>query len=128
MRSHLLSSEQSAELIETAKENIGDALRSVIYFTRSDFDQLYLRDNLERDADVSSFVGHEWRSYRETPRAYQSSELGEYDFTARGFDNGYLLRVATDRKGVLITTDSLSLKDYENLAESLHAILTNSEQ
>lgn len=127
MRSNLLSSEQSEKLVATAKEKTGGALRSVIYFTRSDFDQLYLRDTLERDADLSSFVGHEWRGYCETPNAYNTSELGEYDFTARGFENGYLLRVATERKGVLITTDSLSLKDYESLAESLQSVLCESE-
>jgi hypothetical protein len=31
----------------------------VTYFTRTDYDQLYLRENLERDADVMRFIGHE---------------------------------------------------------------------
>jgi hypothetical protein len=37
----------------------GDRLRSVTYFTRTDYGQLSLRENLERDADAMRFIGHE---------------------------------------------------------------------
>jgi len=123
MKSQLLSDEQSDRIVTTARTATGDSLRSVTYFTRSDFDQLYLRDDLERDADLDTFVGHEWRGYRDTQNAYQSSELGGYKFTVRAFENGYLLRVAVDRKGVLITTDGLSMGSYEEIAEALQRML-----
>jgi hypothetical protein len=123
MESDLLSDEQAEHIVTTARTATGDSLRSVTYFTRSDFDQLYLRDDLERDADLNTFVGHEWRGYRETQNAYQNSELGGYKFTVRAFENGYLLRVASDRKGVLITTDGLSMGSYEEVAEALQRML-----
>ncbi|WP_302081763.1 DUF7522 family protein [Salinibaculum rarum] len=123
MESQLLSDEQANNIVTTARTATGDSLRSVTYFTRSDFDQLYLRDDLERDADLNTFVGHEWRGYRETQNAYQNSELGEYNFTVRAFENGYLLRVAADRKGALITTDGLSMSSYEEIAEALQRML-----
>ncbi len=123
MESELLSDEQADHIVTTARTATGDSLRSVTYFTRSDFDQLYLRDDLERDADLNTFVGHEWRGYRETQNAYQNSELGTYEFTVRAFDNGYLLRVASDRKGVLISTDGLSMSSYEEIAEALQRML-----
>ncbi|MFT4923111.1 MAG: hypothetical protein ACI8XM_002334 [Haloarculaceae archaeon] len=123
MQSQLLSNEKAEHIVTTARTATGDSLRSVTYFTRSDFDQLYLRSDLEQDADLNTFVGHEWRGYRETQNAYQNSELGRYKFTVRAFDNGYLLRVAVDRKGVLISTDGLSMQSYEEIAEALQRIL-----
>lgn len=123
MDSNLLSAELAENLVTTARTATGDSLRSVTYFTRSDFDQLYLREDLERDADLNTFVGHEWRGYRETHNAYQDSELGQYQFTVRAFENGYLLRVARDRRGVLITTDGLSMQSYEEIAEALTRML-----
>ncbi len=123
METQLLSSQLADEIVTTARTATGDSLRSVTYFTRSDFEQLYLREDLERDADLNTFVGHEWRGYRETDNAYQSSELGAYKFTVRAFENGYLLRVATERRGVLITTDGLSMQSYEEIAEALRRLL-----
>ena len=127
MQSQLLSDERAEHIVTTARTATGDSLRSVTYFTRSDFDQLYLREDLERDADLNTFVGHEWRGYRETQNAYQSSELGAYRFTVRAFENGYLLRVAADRRGVLITTDGLSMQSYEEIAEAIQRILAEGE-
>ncbi len=125
MSSQLLSAELAERIVTTARTATGDSLRSVTYFTRSDFDQLYLREDLERDADLNTFVGHEWRGYRETQNAYQSSELGGYEFTVRAFENGYLLRVAAERRGVLITTDGLSMQSYEEIAEALGRMLAD---
>jgi hypothetical protein len=123
MDAQLLSAELADQIVTTARTATGDSLRSVTYFTRTDFDQLYLRDDLEQDADLSTFVGHEWRSYRETDGAYQTSELGGYKFTVRAFENGYLLRVAADRRCLLITTDGLSMQSYEGIAEALERTL-----
>jgi hypothetical protein len=128
MDSQLLSEDLADHIVTTARTATGDSLRSVTYFTRTDFDQLYLRDDLERDADLSTFVGHEWRGYRETQNAYQNSELGSYRFTVRAFENGYLLRVAADRRGVLITTDGLSMQSYEEIAEALTRLLRERDE
>ena len=123
MDTQLLSEEFADHIVRTARTATGDSLRSVTYFTHSDFDQLYLRDDLAQDADLNTFVGHEWRGYRETQNAYQSSELGPYQFTVRAFENGYLLRVAAERRGVLLTTDGLSMQSYEEIAEALKRML-----
>lgn len=127
MESDLLSDGLADRIVTTARTATGDSLRSVTYFTRTDFDQLYLRDDLERDADLDTFVGHEWRGYRDTQAAYETSELGSVVFTVRAFENGYLLRVATERRGVLITTDGLSMQSYEEIAEALERVLREEE-
>lgn len=111
------------EIVTTARTATGDSLRSVTYFTRANFEQLYLREDLEQDADLNDFVGHEWQGYKQTENAYQESELGEYEFTVRAFANGYLLRVTSNRSGVLITTDGLSMNSYEEIAEAIGRML-----
>jgi hypothetical protein len=123
MDSNLLADDLAEQVVTTARTATGDSLRSVTYFTRSDFEQLYLREDLARDADLDTFVGHEWRGFRDTRNAYQQSELGEYRFTVRAFENGYLLRVTGERAGVLITTDGLQMQSYEEVADALEKIL-----
>jgi len=119
----IISEDMAEDLVTTARTATGDSLRSVTYFTRANFEQLYLREDLERDADLNTFVGHEWQGYKQTDDAYQDSELGEYRFTVRAFENGYLLRVTSDRHGVLITTDGLTMNDFEEVAEAIKRLL-----
>jgi hypothetical protein len=123
MDSQLLANDLADQIVTTARTATGDSLRSVTYFTRSDFEQLYLREDLERDADLDTFVGHEWRGFRDTSNAYQNSELGGYRFTVRAFENGYLLRVTGERAGVLITTDGLQVQSYEEIADAIEKML-----
>jgi len=120
---NILSDDLADSIVTTARTATGDSLRSVTYFTRANFEQLYLRGDLEQDADLNDFVGHEWQGYKQTKNAYQESELGEYRFTVRAFENGYLLRATTERQGVLITTDGLSMNSYEEIAEAIERLL-----
>ncbi|WP_435100992.1 DUF7522 family protein [Halarchaeum sp. P4] len=121
----LLSDEARERLRIIARTAVGDSLRSVTYFTRTDYEQIYLRSDLERDADLSSFIGAEWQSFQLTQDTYGESELGDYEYTIRGFSNGYLLRVTTDREGVFITTDGLTMTDVESCASALEETLQN---
>jgi len=123
MSQTIIDEEFADNIVTTARTATGDSLRSVTYFTRANFEQLYLREDLEQDADLNDFVGHEWQGYKQTENAYQESELGEYEFTVRAFENGYLLRVTADRSGVLITTDGLSMNSYEEIAEAIGRML-----
>lgn len=125
MESQLLSDELAESIVATARTATGDSLRSVTFFTRSGFDQLYLRDDLERGADLRSFIGIEWREFGITQDAYENSELGGHAYTIRAFDNGYLLRVATEHDGIFITTDGLSLEGFEEIAAMLHEFLND---
>ena len=123
MTRNILSDDLADSIVTTARTATGDSLRSVTYFTRANFEQLYLREDLEQDADLNDFVGHEWQGYKQTENAYQQSELGEYRFTVRAFTNGYLLRVTGERAGVLITTDGLQMQSYEEIADAIEKML-----
>ena len=119
----LLPEEMVDRIVTLCRTAVGDNLRSVTYFTRDDYDQLYLRSDLERDADLSTFVGYEWRDFKTTRDAYHNSELGEYAYTIRRFRNGYLLRVTTEHDGVFVTADDVGDSGFEEVAAGLEEML-----
>lgn len=123
MTSELIDPTTEERIVRTSRTAVGDSLRSVTYFTRDDFEQLYLREDLEQDADLSTFIGNEWRGFRITKDAYEGSELGNYNCTIRVFDHGFLVRVTSDREGVFVTTDGLSMQDFESLATAIIEVL-----
>ena len=121
----LLPEEARERLVATCRTTVGDDLRSVAYFTRSDFQQVYIRNDLERDADLMGFIGIERQDFNTTAGAYGGSELGEYRYTLRVFDNGYLVRVGAENSAVFVTTDGMELRDFDAL---VHAISTTLEE
>ncbi|WP_267640769.1 DUF7522 family protein [Haloarchaeobius amylolyticus] len=123
----LLTEREEDRLVSACRTTVGDSLRSITYFTRDDFEQLYLRSDLERDADLSTFVGHEWREFKTTQAAYETSELGEYEYTIRKFENGFLVRMTTDSGGVFVTTDGLTLSNFDELAMAAKGVLEDHE-
>lgn len=120
-----LDEESLAEqLVSACRTTVGDSLRSITYFTSGGFEQLYLRADLESDADLTGFVELESDGFR-AQAAYRGSELGDYRYTVRAFENGYLTRVTADDHGVFLTTDGLTLRRSEEVAEALASVLTD---
>lgn len=120
----LLPDEAVERLIHKCQAEVGDSLRSITFFTHTDFDQLYLREDLERAADLASFIGVEWRESGITQDVYRASELGEHTYTIRAFRNGYLLRVTTDHDGIFITTDDMTINRAEDISTAISELLT----
>lgn len=123
MASNLLSDAGAERVVETCREIAGDRLRSVTYFTENDYEQLYLRANLARDADLESFIGVEWHESTIVGEAYGTSELGRHHYTIRVFENGFLLRVASEDRGLFVTTDALPTSTFEELGEVLDELV-----
>lgn len=127
MRSDAASLDEGfADRIKSAcRTAVGDTLRSITYFTRDGYRQLYLRSDLDSDADLAGFVDLESDGFRANT-AYRGSELGEYRYTVRAFDNGYLTRVTVGDHGVFVTTDGLTIRRSEEVAEALASLLDRS--
>lgn len=115
----LLSEPVADRIVDASRSALGDHCRSVTYFTKDDYEQLHLREDLEQDADLTEFIGHEWRGFRLAQNAYSGSELGSYQFTIRSFEDGYLVRVTNEREGVFVTADEQPLENFEELAATL---------
>ena len=114
--------ERADELLSAARTATGDELRSLTYFTKEDVEQLYLRSDLSRTADLVGFAENEQQGFR-AQSLYANTELGDYRFTVRVFDNGYLTRVIANEHGVWVTTDSMEMDRFEELASALASIL-----
>lgn len=119
----ILTEQAADRLRTTCRTAIGDSCRSVTYFDKTDYQQVYLRSDLEQDADLSSFIGAEWHDFNLTQDSYQFSELGDYQYTIRVFENGFLVRVATEDSGVFVTTDGITMQDFQSLAKAVTAVL-----
>ena len=123
MSDGLLTEQAHDHLTTTCRTAAGDSLRSITYFSRTDYVQAYLREDLERDADLETFVGSEWQDFNVTQDAYHDSELGEYHYTIRVFENGFLVRITTQDHGVFVTTDGITLRDFHELATAVTELL-----
>lgn len=117
-----LSRARSEELVSTARTIVGDELRSLTYFTEETLAQLYLREGLDQNAELVGFAENERLGFR-SQRAYRGSELGEYQFTIRAFEDGYLTRVIEGEHGVWVTTDAMHIDRFEDLANALETVL-----
>ncbi|MFC7203771.1 hypothetical protein ACFQJC_09605 [Haloferax namakaokahaiae] len=121
--SELLPEEAQERLISTCRTAVGDSLRSLTYFNRFDYIQVYLRSDLEQSADLNSFIGNEWHDFKMTQDAYRGSELGEYKYTIRVFENGYLVRITLEDIGVFVTTDGITMQDFNALSVATREVL-----
>lgn len=110
------------ELRSAARTAAGDEIRSITYFTEDDVEQLYLRSDLDRTADLLGFAENERHGFH-AQALYADSQLGEYRFTVRVFENGYLTRVIANDHGVWVTADSMEIDRFEELADALAGVL-----
>ena len=110
------------ELISVCRTIVGDELRSITYFTESEVEQIYLRSDLDRTADLVGFAEHERLGFR-SQSAYRNTQLGEYQATVRMFENGFLTRVIYDHNGVWVTTDDISIDRFEEISTALKSVL-----
>lgn len=110
------------ELLSAARTATGDELRSLTYFTDDEVEQLYLRSDLSRTADLVGFAESERHGFH-AQSLYANTQLGDYQFTVRVFENGYLTRVIANGHGVWVTTDSMEMDRFEELASALASLL-----
>lgn len=123
--SDLLAPDRASALTAAARTGLGDRLRSLTYFTPESFEQVYLRSDLEADADLSGFVELARNGFQ-TSAAYAGSELGSYAYTVRMFDHGSLVRVTDGDEGVFVTAETLTIRRSEEIATALDETLTES--
>ncbi|MFA9427314.1 hypothetical protein [Natronorubrum sp. A-ect3] len=118
--------ELASELVSVCRTAIGDELRSITYFTADDYEQLYLRDDLKQDADLDRFVANERLGFT-SQQTYGGSELGDYGFTIRVFEHGYVTRVIAGERGVFVTTDPLNMNGFHEVETAVRSVLEETD-
>ncbi|SNR31926.1 DUF7522 family protein [Halorubrum vacuolatum] len=110
------------ELCSAARTTAGDEIRSITYFTEDAVEQLYLRSDLDRTADLVGFAENERQGFQ-SQSLYTGTQLGKYRFTVRVFENGYLTRVIANNHGVWVTADAMDIDRFEELGAALAGVL-----
>jgi len=110
------------QLVSACRTAVGDSLRSITYFTSDAYEQVYLRSDLEADADLAASVEHESGGFR-IQDAYADSELGGYQYTLRVFENGFVTRVIDGDRGVFVTTDGITVLRSKEVTEAIRSTL-----
>jgi hypothetical protein len=124
----------AGNLVSATRTSLGDTLRSVVYFTPSAFDVLYVRRDLYRsDEDArrakAQLVDFERTGFAEGPvrtvlaRREDASDIGPYRFTVRFHEDGFVGRLIEGDAGVLVTTDSMDVSAFEEAATAIRGLL-----
>jgi len=134
-----LPPETAEQFVSACRAAIGDHLRAVVHFTPETTDVLYLRSDLRdhpeqvREERVD-FVEYERVGFlsqeaydRFATKSDGTPDIGTYEFTIRVFSDGFVSRVIVGDHGVLLTTDSMNISDFEELSVTLRRLLANLE-
>lgn len=119
-----ITDDYADQLLRACRTAIGDELRSLTHFTPDDYTHIYLRSDPERGKDPISFVETERLGFT-SQQTYEWSELGDYEYTIRVFENGYIVRVIEGDHGAYATTDPLTMDRFDEVAEAIHSILAD---
>jgi len=123
-------------IVSAARTSIGDTLRSVIYFTPSEMDLLYVRRDLYDSPSgameaKSRLVDFERTGFSEAPVRTALSvpdnpvSIGPYEFTVRFHEDGYVVRVLAGDCGVIVTSDDIDVVAFEDAAVAIEQLLTD---
>lgn len=122
MSSDLLPDDAAEELVRATRTTVGDSLRSITYFTEDDVEGLYRRDDLDEDANITGFAEIERMGFR-SQTGYSRSALGDYRFTIRVFDSGYVTRVIEGDHGIFIATGEMTTDRFSDAASAVRTEL-----
>ena len=128
-----LRGDTAESVVSAARTSLGDSLRSVVYFTPSAFDVLYVRQDLYASDDAAreakaELVDLERVGFAERPvrtrlaRRESGSEIGAYGFTIRAHENGFVVRALQGDAGVLFTADSMDVAAFEEATAAVRGV------
>lgn len=129
-----LDDRHAESILSAVRTSLGDSLRSVVYFTPSSFDLLYVRKDLypsdekarERKAQLVQLerVGFAERPVRNNiAHTGDGPDIGPYNFTVRFHDEGFVVRALAGDAGVLFTTDSMDVRAFREAVTAVRGVL-----
>ena len=119
-----VSTELEQQLRRAARTAAGERLRSLTYFTDDTYEQVYLRSDLDADANLAGFVDRA-RDGFDAADAYRGTELGDYRYTIRRFEQGSIVRVTAAESGTIATAEGLTVERSEEIASALYSVLAS---
>jgi hypothetical protein len=121
-----LTDEAAQEIVRTCRAAIGDQVRNVTYISQDDYEFLYVRDDVDESGEETGFIEAEQRGFA-SQRTYGWSDLGEYEYTIRRFEHGFIGRIIAGDSGIFVTADALTIDQFTDAAESIRELVTDIE-
>jgi hypothetical protein len=129
---------QAESIVSATRTGLGDELRSVMYFTPSSFDLLYVRKDLYPSDEAArarkaQLVQLERVGFAERPvrnaiaHSDDGPDIGPYDFTVRFHEEGFVVRVLAGDAGVLFTTDAMDSGAFREAVTAIRGVLDEAE-
>jgi hypothetical protein len=129
-----ITPETADSVVSAVRTSVGDTLRSVVYFTPSAFDVLYVRQDLyESDEAAREAKGRlvelEQVGFAERPvrtaiaRERDRAGIGDYGFTVRFHENGFVVRLIEEDAGVLLTADRMDVTAFREATTAARRLL-----
>ncbi|SFL32585.1 hypothetical protein SAMN04487950_3365 [Halogranum rubrum] len=128
-----IDTEIADRIVSLSRTSLGDSLRSVLYFTPSAFDVLYVRRDLYESTEVARpikepLVEFEQVGFAEAPvrtaiSRREGSSIGPYEFTVRFHSDGFVVRAIEGDGGVILTTDSMDVTAFEEAINAIQRLL-----
>ena len=122
----ILSDETAEEILRTCRAAIGDEVRNVTFIAEDDYDIYYVRDDVDAAGEETGFIEAEQRGFA-SQRTYGWSDMGDYVFTIRAFEDGYIGRVIVGDRGVYVAADALTVDSFTDAADSIRNLLVDAE-
>lgn len=121
-------------IVSAARTSLSDTLRSVVYFTPSSFDVLYVRPDVYATPEAArpvkeDLVKLETTGFAESPirtaMALDEDQrsIGAYEFTVRVHADGFVARVISNDAGVIVTTDGMNVRAFEEAMGAIRSLL-----
>jgi hypothetical protein len=121
-------------VVSAARTSLGDGLRSVVYFTPSTFEVLYVRQDLYDSSAAAAEakarlveierVGFAERPVRDAVAGHETgTDIGPYGFTVRFHERGFVSRVLAGDHGVLFTADEMDVRAFAEAATAVRRLL-----
>lgn len=129
-----IDTETAEGVVSAARTSLGDELRSVAYFTPAEFDVLYVRRDLYDSTDAareakSRLVDIEQAGFGEAKTrsaiatSHDRASIGDYEFTVRFHEDGFVVRAFAGDAGVLLTADSMDVNAFEDAVTAIRGLL-----
>lgn len=129
-----ITPEAADSIVSAVRTSVGDTLRSVVYFTPSAFDVLYVRQDLYESDEAAreakgQLVELERVGFAERPlrtaiaRERERAGIDDYNFTVRFHENGFVVRLIEEDAGILLTADRMDVTAFREAATAARRLL-----
>jgi len=121
-----------SEVVTYAREELGDAVRAVDYFDSTDYESLYIREDvagLYTESEFERMSVERMSNLLNVSFFEQIYDIGSFQYSVRRFDDALLIFIpVTDSSGLVISTEVDLSTSIVEFAEVCFELAQNAEE